>query len=217
MLEALNIFLVFIGSILGWFLRKYWEQRLKKGLESYKSNLRIKESKDALLNKKRLNAMERLKENISILSQGESICRGMQILDFKKLKQWEVIEETKKIRLQRAFQETEKFFNPIIQNIEEGFKGGRKEHEMEPYVSKDVWKFYLAYKTIIFNATSFIQISSVYGFDLLDVKNIEQNIEKYISTVIPESKEFLKQDLLSRQFYVYDLVKEKLLKKLIVI
>ncbi|MCZ0933049.1 MAG: hypothetical protein OXJ52_07855 [Oligoflexia bacterium] len=216
MLETLNILLVFIGSILGWFFRKYWEQRLKKGLESYKSNLRIKENKDALLNEKKLNAIEQIKENINILSQGEFICREMQNLNFKKLKQWEAMEETKKIRMQRAFQETERLFNPIIQNIEKGFKGGTKEHEIEPYVSKDIWKFYLAYKTIIFNAISFIKLSSVSGLDFLDVKRMEQNIEKYISTVIPESEGFLKQDLLSRQFFVYDLVKEKLFKKLIV-
>ena len=217
MFEKLIIPLVlFIGSILGWFFRKYWEQKFKKDLESYKSNLRIKENKDTLLNKKRLNAIEQIKENINILSQGESICRGMQNLNFKKLKQWEAMEETKKIRVQRAFQETGRFFNPIIQNIEKGFKEGAKEHEIEPYVSEDIWKFYLAYKTIIYNAISFIRLSSVFGLDFLDIKKMEQNIEKYISTVIPESKEFLKQDLLSRQFFVYDLVKEKLLKKLIV-
>ena len=44
MFEKLIIFLAFIVPILGWFLRKYWEQKLKKELESYKSNLRIKES-----------------------------------------------------------------------------------------------------------------------------------------------------------------------------
>ena len=63
MFEKLIILLVFIGPILGWFLRKYWEQKLKKELESYKLNLRTKESKDALLNKKRLNAIEQIKEN----------------------------------------------------------------------------------------------------------------------------------------------------------
>ena len=214
MIEKLIMLLVFIGPILGWFLRKYWEQKLKKELESYKSNLRIKESKDALLNKKRLNAIEQIKENINILSQGESICRWLQNLNFQKLKHWEAMEETKKIRVQRAFQETERFFNPIIQNIEKGFKGGTKEHEVEPYVSENIWKLYLAYKTIICNAIFFIKWSSVSGLDFVNIKKMEQNIEKYISTVIPESEEFLKQELLSRQFFVYDLVKEKLLKKI---
>ena len=81
-------------------------------------------------------------------------------------------------------------------------------------MSEDIWKFYLAYKTIICNAIFFIKWCSVSGLDFLDVKKMEQNIEKNISTVIPESKEFLKQDLLSGQFFVYDLVKEELLKKL---
>ena len=217
MLEKLLILLAFIGPIFGWFLRKYWEQKLKKDLESYKSNLRIKENKNTLLNKKRLNAIEQIKENINILSQGESICRGLQNLNFEKLKHWEAMEKPKKIRLQRAFQETERFFNPIIQNIEKGFKEGAKEHKIEPYMSEDIWKFYLAYKTIIYNAIYFIKMSSVSGLDFLDIKKMEQSIEKYISTVIPESKKFLKQDLLSRQFFVYDLVKEKLLNKKLIV
>ena len=91
MFEKLIILLVFIGPILGWFLRKYREQKLKKELESYKSNFRTKESKDALLNKKRLNAIEQIKENINILSQGEFICRWLQNLNFEKLKHWETI------------------------------------------------------------------------------------------------------------------------------
>lgn len=203
-----------VGPIFGWFFRKYWEQKLAKELESYKSNLRIKESKNILLSKKRLNAIEKIKENINILSQGESICRGLQNLNFEKLKHWEAMEKTKKIRVQRAFQETERFFNPIIQNIEKGFEEETKEHEIEPYVSEDIWKFYLAYKTIIYNAIFFIKWSSVSGLDFVNIKEIEQNIGKYISTVIPESKEFLKQDLLSRQFFVYDLIRKKLLKKI---
>jgi len=52
MFEKLIMLLVFIGPIFGWLFRKYREQKLKKELESYKSNLRIKESKDALFNKK---------------------------------------------------------------------------------------------------------------------------------------------------------------------
>lgn len=216
MIEKLIMLSAFIGSILGWFLRKYWEQILKKELESYKSNLRIKESKEALLNKKKINAIEQIKENINILSQGEIICGWLQNLNFKKLKHWEKMEEIEKIRIQSVFQEIKRSFNPIFQNIKEGFKEGTKEHEIEPYVSEDIWKLYLAYKTIIFNAIFFIECSSVSGLDFLNVKKMEQNIEKCISTVIPEMKEFLKQDLLSRQFFVYNSIKEKLLKKLIV-
>ena len=216
MIEKLIMLLAFIGPILGWFLRKYWEQKFKKELESYKSTLRIKESKDTLLNKKKLNAIEQIKENITILSQGEFICKLLQNLNFQKLKNWEAMEETKKIKIQKAFQETERLCNPIIQNIEKGFKEGTKEHEIDSYVSEDIWKLYLAYKTIICNAIFFVKWSSMSGLDFLNVKKMEQNVEKYISTVVPENKEFLKQDLLSRQFFVYDLVKEKLCKKLIV-
>ena len=132
MFEKLIMLLAFIGLLLGWFLRKYWEQRFKKELENYKSNLRVKESKDVLFNEKRLNAIEQIKENINILSEGEYICIGMQKLDFKKLKKWEEMEETEKIKMQKSFQKTERLFNPIIQSIEKGFTGGTQEHKIEP-------------------------------------------------------------------------------------
>ena len=75
MIEKLIMLLAFIGPILGWFLRKYWEQKFKKELESHKSTLRIKESKDTLLNKKKLNTIEQIEENID---------RDKKKLDYKQ-------------------------------------------------------------------------------------------------------------------------------------
>ncbi len=215
MLEKLIMSLIFtIGSAFGWFLKKYVEQKFKKELEEDKSNIRIKENENILLKKKRLNAIEQINKNIKTFSQGESICGWLQNLNFKKLKNWETLEETNKIKLKNAFQETERWLSPIIQSIEKECREGLNEHKIEPYLSEDVWKLYSAYKRIILNAIFLIRWSSISGLDFLNFKKMEQNIEKHISPVIPEDKEFLKRDLLSRQFFVYDAVKEKLLKEL---
>ena len=174
------------GAMIGYIIKHFLEKRL-------------------FIYKKRVNATEKLREAINVLSQGVILCAFLQMLDLEKVQNANV---TDKVKIQNIFDILpKKTAKKIIHELE----GLDLYSKIQPYIKADIWKLFKAYQTIIINASFFV-LHIPHNLDLLKIDKIEESVIKTVIPIIPEQEKFIKEAPVTRQFFVEELVREKLLK-----
>lgn len=197
-----------INLVLNFFLEKVQKKsKLKNQAE---------ENKKTLLYEKKLKAIERIKYNINILST-ESVSPqfGILLLKYEKIiDAWDEASGKEKEMFRSEFKNIKAYGTQPIQvmiaNIKYRLKDGLKEHEIEQYVSKELWK---AYKSCSGN------IGSILDF----IKNPEPKelytmsfcLETIVSSMTNVEIKRLKEKKLSFKIPIYfHIIEQHLFKKI---
>ena len=163
-------------------------------------------NKKFFLYQKKINAIEKLRDAVHILRQGSLLCLYLQRFNLEKIEEANEVEKHKiqnMLDTLRVKQAMEKISSEIRElNI---------HNNVQPYVTTDVWKIFSAYRTIISSAM-FILSSVPFCLNLIKKDKMEESFIKDIVPIIPQMERFIREDPITRIFYVEDLVLKKLLE-----
>ena len=201
-----------ISTICNFILNFLLEKIQKKS----NSKNQIEEDKKKLLYEKKLNAIERIKYNINVLSTEKLLPQfGFLLLKYEEaINTWNEVSEKEKELFRNKFKNIKAYGTQpipvIIADIKYRLKDGFKEHEIEQYVSKELWQAYESCKGNIGSILEFIEEPEPRKLYTMLVC-----LETIISNVINIEIKKLKKERLSFKIPVYyRMIEQHLFKKI---
>ena len=181
-----QIFIILISAFIGYGIKYFWDKRF-------------------FLYKRKLRAIEKLKEAVGILAQGGMLYTQMQHLNFKKI---ETLDEIKKHQIQQLLDSLQT--KQTIERLSNELKALNIQNNIQPYIPNDMWVILNAYRNL-FTTAVLMLAHTPYCLDFIKKDNLKKSIIKDVIPAIPEMENFIKEDPIIRIFYNEELIRKKLL------
>ena len=182
-----QIVIILISAFVGYGAKYFWDRQ-------------------SFLYKRRLKAVEKLREAVGILAQGYILYSQMRILDFKKI---EASDELKKDNIQKTLNVLQ--VEQTIKRLSNELKALNIQNDIHPYIPEKIQDVFNAYMLVFETAVDFLSFTP-YCLDYIRKDRIKERIIKNIIPVMPEREEFIKEDPVIKIFHIEDLIRKKLLK-----
>lgn len=189
---------------------------LRKNEEEFKSELRLKETeisalrdgvlggrvnRQAMLDKRRLEAVERVWAAVAELAPFKAISASMAVINFDAASKQSPHEPTLR-----------KFFEIIGKNVPDDFPTALAHNE-RPFASPVAWALFSAYQTIIGGAYVRAKILELGIEGAGEFLNTEY-VKNLLKTTLPDRAKFIDQSDIGAHYYLLDELEARLLAEL---